>query len=343
MTAHDSGVLLEAALDAVAAASTVCRFVQQRLDSLRALTKDDDSPVTIADFASQAIVAGIMAEVAGDLPLVAEESGAFLRAPEHAAHLSATIAALRDSGVWPDATEREVLKAIDRGSGECAAAGFLTLDPIDGTKGFVRNQQYAVCLAYIVNGRPVVGVLGCPNLEPLEGSDPDVVSPRGCTYFAMRGEGASVQFDTHAEAGVTVESNVERTDLEPDEPARLAESVEASHGHSTMARELMALASPAGVLEPMRVDSQCKYALVARADADAYIRLPSKKGYINKIWDHAPGTLIAQEAGCIVTDALGRELDFGQGTGLSANIGVIAAPPSLHARLIASAKKLGIA
>ena len=41
---------------------------------------------------------------------------------------------------------------------------FWTLDPIDGTKGFLRGEQYAVALALIVGGEVVVAALACPNL-----------------------------------------------------------------------------------------------------------------------------------------------------------------------------------
>jgi len=39
-----------------------------------------------------------------------------------------------------------------------------TLDPIDGTKGFLRREQYAIALAFIRDGRVELGVLGCPEL-----------------------------------------------------------------------------------------------------------------------------------------------------------------------------------
>jgi 3'(2'), 5'-bisphosphate nucleotidase len=85
-----------------------------------------------------------------------------------------------------------------------------------------------------------------------------------------------------------------------------------------------------------RLDSQCKYAVVARGQADVYLRLPSKKGYVERIWDHAAGSLIASEAGCIVTDIAGNPLDFSHGRGLEANKGVVVAPANLHPRIIAA-------
>jgi 3'(2'), 5'-bisphosphate nucleotidase len=61
------------------------------------------------------------------------------------------------------------------------------LDPIDGTKGFLRGEQYAVCLALIVDAQVQLGVMGCPNL-PVDPSHPD--GPRGCLFVAVRGQGA---------------------------------------------------------------------------------------------------------------------------------------------------------
>jgi 3'(2'), 5'-bisphosphate nucleotidase len=61
------------------------------------------------------------------------------------------------------------------------------LDPIDGTKGFLRGGQYAVCLALIVDSVVQLGVMGCPNL-PLSSTDPD--GEKGALFVAVRGLGA---------------------------------------------------------------------------------------------------------------------------------------------------------
>lgn len=325
---------LDLALDAVHQAAAVCRHVQARLADYRAITKDDRSPVTVADFASQAIVAAILRESLGEVRLVAEESSAFLRDPAHSAHLAATRDALRDSAVWNDASERDLLDAIDLGSAEPeydSSRGFWTLDPIDGTKGFLRNEQYAVCLALIIKGEVRLGVLACPNLPPGESGQTSRLARQGSTYWAIQGAGAMLLYETdHAQ----VELDIAHPGLAPDQPARIAESVEASHTRQDMSAALVAKAWPAGVAEPIRIDSQCKYALVARADADVYLRLPAKPGYIEKIWDHAAGSLILTEAGCTVTDLRGNPLDFSRGRGLNANTGVLGAPPDLHAQIV---------
>lgn len=58
----------------------------------------------------------------------------------------------------------EILEAIRRCNSTGGSRGrFWVLDPVDGTLGFVRGDQYAVALALIEDGEVVLGVLGCPN------------------------------------------------------------------------------------------------------------------------------------------------------------------------------------
>jgi 3'(2'), 5'-bisphosphate nucleotidase len=63
---------------------------------------------------------------------------------------------------------------------------------------------------------------------------------------------------------------------------------------------------------------------------------------VEKIWDHAAGMLIAQEAGAIVSDITGEPLDFSCGRRLEKNRGVICAAPGLHHRIIESIERLAI-
>lgn len=316
---------VEIARAAVEKAGTVCRHVQQQLGRLRSMTKDDRSPVTIADFASQAVVARELGARLGEekFTLVAEESAEFLRQPEHGVHMQATVAALRETGVWPEAEPEDVLAAIDRGAGDpmAAAEGYWTLDPIDGTKGFLRGQQYCVALARIDRGTVTLGVMGCPNL-PMSVSAPlDTPDARGMVFHAVGGGGT---FDP---------VRLPRRAAEVRPPVRFAESLEAAHSDHSASALIMTRAA-GGQYRSIRLDSQCKYAVVARAQADVYLRMPVKPGYVERIWDHAAGAIIAEECGCVVSDIDGKPLDFSHGRGLEANRGIVVAPPVLHARLI---------
>src|SRR5690606_38060532 len=103
--------------------------------------------------------------------------------------------------------------------------------------------------------------------------------------------------------------------------ARFCESVESGHSNqSTSAR----IAQQLGITHaPIRMDSQAKYAAVARGEAEIYLRLPTSADYRENIWDHAAGALLVTEAGGRVTDIAGRPLDFTQGARLERNAGII--------------------
>ncbi len=337
---HDYPSLAEAARDAVALAARACREVQASLERVKAITKDDKSPVTVADFASQAIVGRVLTERLGrGVVLVGEEDSKWLREEDHAPHRAATLAAVR--AVWPDADEKSMLDAIDVGAGDTLHGSFWTLDPIDGTKGFLRNQQYAIALAFVERGTPVVGVLGCPNLprdfrRPLD--EPDA---HGCIYTAIKGAGVS---ETPADDPAAAPVTIRRLDREAGEPLSICESVESAHSKQDDTARILARLAEGGQpsREPARLDSQAKYAVTARGQADAYLRLPTKKDYVERIWDHAAGALVATEAGCFVTDIRGRALDFSQGRGLERNKGVVCAPPRVHGLILGAIEALGI-
>jgi 3'(2'), 5'-bisphosphate nucleotidase len=342
---------LSPALTAIRDAAKVCRHVQRDLERVRAMTKDDRSPVTIADYAAQAVVARAL-QSSGHQRLVAEESADFLREPQHAAHLAATVAALRDSGVWADAEPDAVLAAIETGAGEPLPPTddrpWWTLDPIDGTKGFVRGQQYAVALACIRRGRVIFGMMACPNLPIDHDSNVDAPDPRGTMYFAADdpGDGGGGGLTEWMLGRLDGRRVPPRAPLAGRAPV-LAESVESGHSDQSLSVQIMARAlggggGGGGEFRVLRLDSQAKYAVVARGQADVYLRLPTRKGYIERIWDHAAGSIIAQQSGCTVTDIRGRELDFGRGRGLEVNLGVVAAPPELHGSLIAAIRDLGV-
>ena len=335
--------LTTAAHEAVYLAAAVTREVQASLEDLRAITKDDKSPVTVADFAAQAIVAKVLADHLGPVLLVAEETSTFLRDPDHATHLAATLAAVQS--VWPEATEDTLLDAIDQGAADTHHAAFWTLDPVDGTKGFLRNQQYAIALAYIERGTPTIGVMACPNLPRNFNRPLDLPDPHGTIYAAIKGDGV---WEYPADEPPTNTPNkpiqIKRLDHEEGEPISVCASVEKAHSNADdtdhILQHLAQHGHPTG--EPARLDSQAKYAVTARGQADAYLRLPTKKNYIERIWDHAAGSLVATEAGCFVTDIHGHALDFSHGRGLEKNKGIICAPPRVHGMVIGAIEALGI-
>jgi 3'(2'), 5'-bisphosphate nucleotidase len=330
---------LAAAKAAVVAAASVCRSVQSRLETMRSLLKDDRSPVTVADFAAQAVIAQRLTEALGPIRMVGEEDAAELRAQVESGSRALAEAVLTAvQGVWPEATLEAVLDAIDVGNTEPGEAGWVsywTLDPIDGTKGFIRGQQYAISLGYLDQGEVVLGVLACPNLSQDHGASFDTPDAAGSLYTAERGAGVRESRCQHD----AEEHSLERPAYTGG-PIRVCASVEKAHSNVSDTDRVMAHIGEPG--EPARLDSQAKYAVVARGQADAYLRLPTKKGYVERIWDHAAGSLIAAEAGAAVSDINGTPLDFSMGKGLEVNRGVVCAASGLHERVIHAIDELGI-
>ena len=113
--------------------------------------------------------------------------------------------------------------------------------------------------------------------------------------------------------------------------ARYAESVEA--GHSSQSASALIAARLGITAEPLRLDSQTKYAVVARGDASIYLRFPHGD-YRENVWDHAAGSLIVTEAGGRVSDAMGRPLDFTRGRRLDANRGIVASAAAIHQQVL---------
>jgi 3'(2'), 5'-bisphosphate nucleotidase len=324
MAAYDAE--LAAGIEAVRAAARVCRAVQQRLVT-PALEKRDKSPVTVADFASQAVVCERIARLLPGDRVVGEEDAHELRNGAPESLRSAILAAVQ--GEVPRATLASALDWIDAGAAKAEGERYWTLDPIDGTKGFLRDEQYAVALGLLVGLEVAVGVLGCPNL-------PDGAGGTGVLFAAVRGAGVRAYslWDARDASGRPVHV----APIADPREARFCESVEAAHSDQD---ESARIASELGIrTEPVRMDSQCKYAAVARGDASIYLRLPTREDYREKIWDHAAGKLVVEEAGGRVTDVDGRPLDFRHGRELRENRGVVATCGSIHDAVLAAIQKV---
>ena len=319
----------EAAVEIVAEVCGLTRRVQDRIVAAGdSLAKGDRSPVTLADLAAQIVVSHRLAEVSPGDPLLAEEdSDALGASPEMAERVREQV----DRHI-PGISPEGLAEALDRGGHGGEAARYWVLDPIDGTKGFLRGDQYAVALALVVNGTVEVGVLGCPNLPAKESGQ-----GTGWLFSAIRGAGATSHTLVGQTAGALQVDDV--TD-----PARsvLCESVEAAHAaHSVQGR----IASRLGITEPSyRIDSQCKYAVVARGEASIYLRLPRDTTYREKVWDHAAGSLVVEEAGGLVTDLDGSSLDFSQGRLIGNRNGIVCTNGAIHDHVLAAARiELGLA
>ncbi|GAB7338150.1 hypothetical protein MBLNU457_4503t1 [Dothideomycetes sp. NU457] len=343
---------LEVALLAVQRASILTKSVFHS-HAKGTLNKSDASPVTIGDFGAQALIIAAIAHNFPNDQIVGEEESKDLR---ENSELKSTVWDLVKAAKLDDSKSEELLGGaikddnamldiIDKGNSAGGPKGRIwALDPIDGTKGFLRGGQYAVCLALMVDGDVKVGVLGCPNLPvsdsaPLTeniGANASDDEGKGVLFAAVQGEGATSRPLTRG--ALEKETSISMKAIKDMKEATFCESVEAGHSsHGDQAD----IAKKLGITKPsVRMDSQAKYGSIARGAGDVYLRLPVRADYQEKIWDHAAGDLIVREAGGEVTDVQGHRLDFGKGRTLAANKGVVAAPKAAHAQVIEAVKEV---
>lgn len=360
-----SRATLSVALHAVSCAARLSRGVRQEFATgkfaVQEFTKDDYSPVTAADFGVQALITLFLQEHAprsGPFRLVAEEDAdALAKDPKLLSYVTRLLnehypwrrgeAGAGDAARWGAS---DVLEALSCGGDAGGAGRFWYLDPIDGTRGFVRGGHYAIGLGLVDGGQNVVTAVACPTLPPVGGDlgSEGVLDERGGTdlrgfLFGAVPEGALTmeldQADALDSADSPQETEWERWML-PLLPAA---------GKPGEARPLRVAESFAGRLiadrftcfprqsQFVRMDSMAKYCVVARGEADAYVRAPLPGGKTERVWDHA-AALVVQAAGGRVTDFRGQPLDFSRGRGLDANLGVLAtsaaAPAGLHASML---------
>jgi 3'(2'), 5'-bisphosphate nucleotidase len=228
----------------------------------------------------------------------------------------------------PDLEAAQVFEAIDRGRGT-PGERFWTLDPVDGTQGFIRGDQYVVALALIVRGRVEIGLLGCPQLA-LTDERRDTV---GSMVYAVRNRGA---FRVSLARGECAPLRVSSC-REPRQ-ARVLRSFEGEHIDLTTFCEIIRTLRVETA--PTLMDSQAKHAVIAAGQADLLIRLPATQEFRDKIWDQAAGALIIEEAGGRVTDLRGASLQFGAGRLLTRNAGVIASNGVLHAAVLDAVRRV---
>ena len=205
--------------------------------------KRDSSPVTEADRAAELIILGALARLAPGVPVIAEEEVAAGRIPAH------------------DQT-------------------FFLVDPLDGTKEFVRGgDDYTVNVGLIEEGVPKLGVVFAPATGRLHG---------GCV-----GDGAWVE-------------DVSGRRLIATRPRGDQLTAVASKSHLNQAT-VDYLQEAVGGCDYVAIGSSLKFCIVAEGQADIYPRAsPTSE------WDTAAGHAILLSAGGLVDAPDGSPLRYGK-------------------------------
>ncbi len=305
-------------ISAVRQAVTLCQQVQKRHIATAEKTAAD--PVTIADYGSQAIICRTIQETCPGHAVMAEESGQQfldLVADEHRAEVTQLITDVLQTAI----SEEEVTHWLDYGTDQ-KSEWMWVIDPIDGTKGFLSQRQYAIAVALMHNRQPVAGVLAAPEYPG-----------GGKIFYCVDNAAFSVPIHGGDPTEIRVSSVIDPAQI------RALESFEKSHASFD---RMAVVRNNAGLLEENieRMDSQEKYARLANGDAELFLRLPQRNSTRkHSIWDHAAGAVIVEAAGGTVTDVDGSPLNYSEGTTLK-NHGVVASNGPLHDQLIDAVQKM---
>ncbi|KAK4439253.1 putative PAP-specific phosphatase, mitochondrial [Sesamum alatum] len=325
---------LQAAVDVVERACRLCVDVQKSLFSSdgKIIEKMDKTPVTVADFGVQALVSLEMSQLFPSIPLVAEEDSAFVREKNL---VDAVFEVVSDKATIGDEelSRDDVLKAIDRGGKNASLFGpqpatYWILDPIDGTRGFVKGIEalYVVGLALIVEGEIVLGVMGCPNWQ--DGHSDEFNKVQGDAGTVSR---SGIIMVSHVGCGTwrtkLSDLQIGNTKMDPNWTRCLVDGFHLVHQARycipesqtweslPLSTQFNAVTNADSVGEkqilllPACCGSLCKYLMVASGRASVFIVRARTKTII-KVWDHAVGVICIREAGGKVTDWKGRQLDF---------------------------------
>ncbi|KAK4183743.1 hypothetical protein QBC35DRAFT_86014 [Podospora australis] len=318
------------------------------------IIKEDFSPVTIADFAIQALLAGSFCQTTPGFSLIGEESADELR--QNPVLLDRVYRLLVDSSppIWCPKDKEELCRAIDEctsltgpiDSGSETAAVWV-FDPIDGTKTYMRGEQYAINIALLNAGKQMLSVVALPLLDhnasnstscsPVSDADLDP-SGKGTLLFAVRGHGTHVLplfVDPSEQAPVPkrLPRHADADGSSSQQQLRAVTSTNLDSGiesiHSLVASTLEISAPPCDLLGWVP-----RWSALAMGLGNVTVWVYKSRKRTGKLWDHAGAMLLFEEVGGKITDIHGRPIDLSPGRLLKNNFGFVAAPPAHHAKVL---------
>ncbi|MGB0646248.1 MAG: inositol monophosphatase family protein [Bradymonadia bacterium] len=286
----------------------LCKYTRAvQTKGVEALAKPDRTLVSQVDLFVQAAVIHHLSSLSPDTAILAEETvDQILDDPSLTDSLNHHLTEL---GIQQDAR-----KLIAKGTHAPSQSTYWCLDPIDGTRGFLRGDHYAIALALITNNEIKTSFLGCPNLLG-----------HGVLFHADGSTARAFNLDTGTELPLT---NITASGASP----ILIESLELGPRTENFTQQFKQ--NLGWLTESIRMDSQSKYGAMALGMAHCYLRLPRSPAAKEYAWDHAAGAHLIQALGGEVSDLDGRRLDFSQGATLSGNRGIIATMGLHHSTIV---------
>ncbi|KAK3988958.1 hypothetical protein QBC44DRAFT_328495 [Cladorrhinum sp. PSN332] len=301
-------------------------------DSSSTLIKDDLSPVTIADFAIQALLTTHLSQHFPSHSFIGEESADGLRANPHLLQRVLQILTLSDpSTPW---TADSICTKIDSCTAlTCPSPDFTWIfDPIDGTKTYMQQKQYAINVALLRNSQQLLSVVALPLLSPDVSSSPisdSTVDPTktGTLLYAVRSHGTFLLplFPSNDSPGGIPPKKLASISPGTTTPLSSVTCTTVDSGisplHSLISSRLQIPYPGTNLLGWVP-----RWSSLALGLGNTTVWIYNSRSRSAKIWDHAGAMLLFEEVGGKITDVRGKDIDLSAGRKLSKNFGFVAAP-----------------
>lgn len=302
-------------------------------------------PVTIGDFAIQALLTSSLHAAFPTDSFVGEEDASELR--ENAVLRQRVWETVQQADVSVDdivlpADADEMCDMIDRCQNAPGAGRVWVFDPIDGTKTFLRREMFAINVALVVDGQQAVAVVACPLLSPEPPSPSttiqnDSLDPtgRGSLLYAVKGHGAFVRPLTTAAPDAVARRLPEcgATRLLRPVTCEFMQDSALDGVHRSVAARL-GVAYPGSDL----LGWVPRWASLATGWANTTVWVYKRRDRHAKIWDHAGAMLLFEEVGGRITDVDGKPINLLAGRKLKGNFGFVAAPADVHDTVLAAVR-----
>jgi len=295
---------LSLAIDLVKKASEITEWFRTKHSA--SFTKKDDSPVTLADFASQIfIISEIKKSFPEDQIVAEEESGVFLNS-------SAESVLKKCFNSLQIKIEDNLKNTLNyRGS---SSHRQWTVGPVDGTKGFQKNLAYSVGIGFMVQSEPTICAIGVPNYQKTD-----------LTIFsAQKNHGAKAAYGTQDFIKIKVSEN---KDLKT---SRMCYSL---HYNKPW---VLDFAKSLGIINFIPMDSMAKLCMIAEGSAEIYVKPMNIQRSFT--WDFLPGDLLVKEAGGMITDLIGNPINYINEKCKVTAPGLIASNGAMHKDLLTTLK-----
>ncbi|KAI1457804.1 carbohydrate phosphatase [Annulohypoxylon moriforme] len=334
---------LQVVIGAIQSAAKLSQSVISNEDK-GTIEKDDLSPVTVADFAIQALLTATVHHAFPGDKFVGEESAADLRNnPILLNRVWELLQRLEDDEAkqlcrLPESRET-MCEMIDWcGFGEPGgpqAGRVWVFDPIDGTKTFVQGEAYAINVALLEGSKQVLSIVGCPTLSfdasaPVTNTSLDPTG-RGSIVFAAKGHGTYVR---PLVAPPTSDVQVRKIEpLNETESHQLLRPVSCYNMLDSGVDDVHQI-----IMQRLNIEARgcdllawvLRWVTLGLGLANMTIWVYKKRERTGKIWDHAGAMLLFEEVGGHITDVDGKPIDLGVGRRMTANHGFVAAPKAIH-------------